>query len=222
MMMQHADMREFGGGSGAKEMLLAQYALGQLRAPAHAVVEAHLDMKRDNRRFVADLERLAADTLDTLAPVTLTDRDARLDAIFNAPALKSVSASPLRSSIPRALQRFSGTSMDQIPWKSVLPGFREWEIGEEDGCDIHMFWIKPGRKMPTHTHEGTELFLVLEGSFTDESGYYGPGDISIADEHVNHRPVAGTECACIGFSVTDAPLRLTGSLSERLGMLFGR
>lgn len=207
--------------AGAREAIFANFAAGALRAPAHALIAAHLEMKPENRRFVADLEDFAAMRMEDAAPSPISDRQARLDAIFNS-ALAAPAMPVMASPIPRALQRYAGTRLDAIAWKTVLPGFREWEIGTEDGCEMQMLWIKPGRKMPTHTHEGTELFLVLEGSFTDDTGRYGPGDISIADEGVTHRPVAGMECPCIGFSVTDAPLRLTGTLRERIGMLFGR
>ena len=206
--------------NGATDALFAQFAAGQLRGPAHALVAAHLELKAKNRNYVSALEDMAADDLTGIAPVALSDRDARLEAIFNAPSVKNASPTA-KSLIPRALQRYANVEVADIPWKSVLPGFKEWDLGIEDGCEINMFWIKEGRKMPTHTHEGTELFLVLDGSFEDESGVYGAGDISIADENVNHRPIAGKDRPCIGFSVTDAPLRLTGSLSEKIGMFFG-
>ena len=206
--------------TGATEALFAQFAAGQLRGPAHALVAAHLELKGTNRQYVAALENMAASDMAAIAPVEISNRDARLDAIFNiAPfATNSVAASSI---IPRALQRYANVAVADIPWKTVIPGFKEWDLGIEDGCEIHMFWIKEGRKMPTHTHEGNELFLVLDGSFEDESGVYGAGDISIADENINHRPIAGKDRPCIGFSVTDAPLRLTGTLSEKIGMFFG-
>jgi putative transcriptional regulator len=206
--------------TGATDALFAQYAAGQLRGPAHALVAAHLELKAGNRAYVAALENLAAKDMDAIAPVELANRDARLDAIFNS-TLAPVAAERTKSIIPRALQRYANVDVADIPWKSVIPGFKEWDLGIEDGCEINMFWIKEGRKMPTHTHEGSELFLVLDGSFEDESGVYGAGDISVADENVNHRPIAGKDRPCIGFSVTDAPLRLTGSLSEKIGMFFG-
>ncbi len=206
--------------SGATDALFAQFAAGQLRGPAHALVAAHLELKADNRAYVDALETLAAADLEAIAPVDLNNRDARLDAIFNS-ALVSPATARVQSIIPRALQRYANVDVADIPWKSVIPGFKEWDLGIEDGCEINMFWIKEGRKMPTHTHEGTELFLVLDGSFEDEGGVYSAGDISIADENVNHRPIAGKDRPCIGFSVTDAPLRLTGSLTEKIGMFFG-
>ncbi len=206
--------------SGATDALFAQFAAGQLRGPAHALVAAHLELKADNRAYVDALETLAAADLEAISPVHLNNRDARLDAIFNS-ALVSPATARVQSIIPRALQRYANVDVADIPWKSVIPGFKEWDLGIEDGCEINMFWIKEGRKMPTHTHEGTELFLVLDGSFEDEGGVYSAGDISIADENVNHRPIAGKDRPCIGFSVTDAPLRLTGSLTEKIGMFFG-
>jgi putative transcriptional regulator len=206
--------------TGATDSLFAQFAAGQLRGPAHALVAAHLELKPDNRAYVAALENLAADDMDVIVPVELNDRDSRLDAIFNAVPGPAATARA-KSNIPLALQRYANVDVADIPWKSVIPGFKEWDLGIEDGCEINMFWIKEGRKMPTHTHEGTELFLVLDGSFEDASGIYEAGDISIADENVNHRPIAGKDRPCIGFSVTDAPLRLTGSLSEKIGMFFG-
>ena len=206
--------------TGATDALFAQFAAGQLRGPAHALVAAHLELKADNRAYVAALENLAAGDLEAIAPVAISNRDARLDAIFNAAPVSAVTTHA-KSIIPRALQRYANVDVADIPWKSVIPGFKEWDLGIEDGCEINMFWIKEGRKMPTHTHEGTELFLVLDGSFEDESGIYSAGDISIADENVNHRPIAGKDRPCIGFSVTDAPLRLTGSLTEKIGMFFG-
>lgn len=206
--------------SGAMNALLAQYAAGQLRGPAHALVAAHLELKPDNRKFVSALENLAAADLDSIAPVKLSNRDERLKAILGLPTSETEYLSAPKI-VPRALQRYTKTNGAEIPWKTIIPGFKEWNLGVEDGCEIQMFWIKEGRKMPTHTHEGNELFLVLDGSFEDESGVYHAGDLSIADENVNHRPIAGKDRPCIGFSVTDAPLRLTGTLTEKIGMFFG-
>ena len=76
--------------------------------------------------------------------------------------------------------------------------------------------------MPSHTHEGSELTLVLDGAFRDANGRYGRGDISLADEHVDHRPIAEDERACICFAVTDAPLRLTGSYRQFFSDFLGR
>jgi putative transcriptional regulator len=55
-----------------------------------------------------------------------------------------------------------------------------------------------------------ELTLVLQGAFADENDRFGRGDIEIADEDLEHTPVAlaGEDCICL--AATDAPLRFRG------------
>ena len=112
--------------------------------------------------------------------------------------------------------------IDDIPWKTKLPGYREHLIGEIDGCEANLLWIKPGRKMPSHTHEGSEVTPGLSGAFTDANGRYGPGDIAVADDSIDHRPIAESDRPCICFAVTDAPLRLTGSYTQMFSDFLGR
>ena len=73
--------------------------------------------------------------------------------------------------------------------------------------------------VPQHTHEGSELTLVLEGAFRDKTGRYARGDLALADGSIEHRPVAepGEDCMCL--TVTDAPLRLTGTETALLRRL---
>lgn len=211
--------------AGSTSALLARYATGNLPAPATAFVKAHLELKSDRRGIVEDFEHMCGSALNAIEPVELSNKQSNLEAIFasaepeiEVPAEVTNDASGI---IPHALRDYVTMDVNDIPWKSKLPGFKEYEIGTIDGCEISMFWIKAGRAMPRHTHEGTELFMVLDGSFTDETGRYARGDISIADESVDHRPVAGKEGPCIGFSITDAPLKLTGSIYQRIGDLLG-
>ena len=76
--------------------------------------------------------------------------------------------------------------------------------------------MRAGRQVPQHTHEGSELTVVLDGAFHDETGHYGRGDLVIADSSLDHRPTADEEQDCLCLAVTDAPLRLTG----RFGRFF--
>lgn len=198
--------------------LLAGYAMGRLPAPLSILVEGHLELSPQNRLFVEDLEILSGHSLDETAPVPLRDRDARLAAIFAAPVEPIRRArSPARTHrLPEAICRFVGHDVDTLPWKSVLPGFKEYKVGEFEGLKTSLFWIRSGQKIPSHTHEGSEVTLVCEGGFSDLLGSYERGDISVSDSTVDHQPVADDDGDCIGFAVTDAPLRLTG----RIGRLF--
>jgi putative transcriptional regulator len=205
------------------DALMARYVAGTLPYPAHVLVQSHLELKPANRGFVRGLEAMAGVALDEIASDRpIANRDRRLDAIFAstppaAPPIIAVNDQVM----PRALRDFVGFDVADIPWRTKLPGFREYDVGDIDGCHVSMFWIRPGRPIPSHTHEGSELSLVLDGAFSDIHGRYGRGDISIADETIDHRPVAEKDRPCIGFAVTDAPLRFTGSLRQRLSDLLG-
>lgn len=208
------------------DALLARYVAGTLPKPVEVLVAAHLELSPSSLALVRALEALAGDMLEGETPAALSARDARLDAIFGSRSDDiilpgSETARTGSSVMPRALHDFTGHTVDTIPWKTKMPGFREYEMGDVDGCHVSMLWIKPGRKMPSHTHEGMELTLVIDGAFSDSKGRFGRGDISIADETTEHRPIAETERPCIAFAVTDGALRLTGPLHRRIADIFG-
>ncbi len=209
------------------DSLMARYVAGSLPTPARILVESHLQLKADNRGYVHELEALAGDVLSQFEPAAISsaDRKRMLDAVYSAPAPEAPAASGFAresgSVFPRPLRNFVGFDADKVPWRTKLPGFREYDVGELEGCHVTLFWIKPGRTIPAHTHQGCEISLVLDGDFSDASGCYGRGDISVADDTVDHRPIAGKDRPCIGFAVTDAPLKFTGPLGQFLRDLVG-
>lgn len=207
------------------DALMAHYVAGSLPEPARVLVAAHLEMQPVNRLIVRDLETLAGEALEQLPPATLTDKDAQLAAIFAStarPVTKAPPPAPFRPGhLPKALRDLIGFDVADIPWRTKLPGFKEFELGDIDGCEVSLMWIRPGRKLPTHTHQGVELTLVLDGAYSDVRGRYGPGDISVADDAVVHRPVAEADRPCIAFSVLEAPIKFKGSLTQLIGDLIG-
>ncbi len=204
------------------DALMARYVAGTLPYPAHILVQSHLELKPANRRFVDGLEAMAGMEIEAAdVDAGISDRERRLEQIFGSPAPAVRETVRSASIFPRALRDFIGFDAADVPWRTKLPGFREYDVGDIDGCHVSLFWIRPGRPIPSHTHEGSELSLVLDGAFGDGHGRYGRGDISVADESIDHRPVAEKERPCIGFAVTDAPLRFTGAIGRRLGDLIG-
>lgn len=205
------------------DALLARYVAGALPEPARVLVDAHLELKPLSRGLVRSLEAAAGDALDGATPIQLPRRAERLDAIFSsATPVPAYAVHTDRTGIlPVALRNFIGHDADDIPWRTKMPGFREFDMGEIDGCHVSLFWIRPGRKIPHHTHDGSELTLVVDGAFADVTGRYGRGDIAIADDHTNHRPIAEKDRPCISFAVTDAPLRFNGPIGQRLSDIMG-
>lgn len=207
------------------DSLLARYVAGTLPAPARVLVEAHLELKPENRIKVTNLEAMAGLALMEIEPAALGNRDAMLAAVLQSdPAtgdVGEVRANNEQTVFPKALIDFVGFDAADVPWRTRMPGYREYDLGDIDGCHVNLFWIKPGRTVPAHTHEGSELSLVLDGDFTDARGFYARGDISVADDSVDHRPCAGRDRPCIGLAVMDAPLKLTGSFRQMIGDIIG-
>lgn len=74
--------------------------------------------------------------------------------------------------------------------------------------------------MPSHGHTGSELTMVLRGSYTDELGRFCAGDVADLDPDVQHQPVADTDEHCICLIATDAPLRFNGLVPRLLQPFF--
>jgi putative transcriptional regulator len=86
-----------------------------------------------------------------------------------------------------------------------------------DGGTLRLLRVRPGTALPRHAHRGTELTLVLEGAFSDETGRHGPGDLVEVEGEESHRPVAEGTADCVCLVATEGRLRFGGLL----GALFG-
>lgn len=204
------------------DALLASYAAGGLNAPLHALVGSHLAMSGQNRAFVAAMEELASRGVMEAPPQPLSTRDAMLARIFGAPADQPSAAAALSADpiFPLPLQHFVGRTSQDVPWRFKLPGIKEYKIAETEAGEAVLYWVRAGRRLPSHTHEGDEVTLLLKGGFTDPLGHYRRGDIAIADAEVDHTPVADADEDCLCFAVTDAPLQLTGPVMRLLRRVF--
>jgi len=215
--LQHHDSR------GLNDLLVA-YSAGSLDPARHALVASHLLLNPQNCRFVRAVESNVASQL-ALAPggAPVARRDARLAAIFDA-----VDAPPMQREVlgeqvlPSPLRRFLGCRLDDVSWSFVVPGVRECRLGDVGRGSVSLLRVKAGRRLPQHTHEGSEITLVLAGAFADPLGRYGRGDIAIADSEIDHSPVVESEEECICFAITDAPLVLTGPFGRVVQKIFGR
>jgi putative transcriptional regulator len=204
------------------EAMLASYVAGTLSEPLNALFGAHLALSTRHHGYVRALETAAGRMLEETWPEAtlpaVASRDAKLAAIFSGGGmpLRAPAARPQRSNsvLPAPLAAYLGRDLADVPWKRELPGIKAWHVAETEHGEATMYWIRGGQKLPTHSHEGSEITLVLAGAFSDVSGHYGRGDIAIADEAVDHRPIADESADCICFAVTDAPLRLTGPLGR--------
>jgi putative transcriptional regulator len=77
--------------------------------------------------------------------------------------------------------------------------------------------IQAGGHIPNHTHKGSELTLLLEGSFEDEMGTYNKGDFILLNSNHTHSPMTKHGCLC--YTVVDSPLTFTEGMAKILNPL---
>ncbi len=200
--------------------LLIAYAAGSQDEPLSLVIATHLALCPRCRTEVERLEELGGVLLDEQRPESLGDDTlervlARLDeAVAEKPAQQQPAPAPADPRVPRPLRDYLGAGLDELDWTSY-GGMEQAELlTDVAGFRTRLMRIKSGTAMPAHTHEGTELTLVLAGGFSDEHGHFLRGDVAEADASVEHRPIADPGEDCICLAVTDAPLRLTGRLGR--------
>jgi putative transcriptional regulator len=207
------------------DALLAEYAAGALQGPMSVLVEAHLELSPRNLGFVRDLDALGGVLLDEAPETALKDRDRRLAAIFDdtapLPPVRPRREVPDDPVFPSAIRRFVGRPFSEVRWNSKLPGLREVRLDCGD-AEVSLMWLKSGHAVPSHTHTGREAVLVLKGGFSDLNGSYDRGDLAVADEAVDHKPIADEGEDCICFVVQEGHLKLTGLMGRVFQRLIER
>jgi putative transcriptional regulator len=197
--------------------LLIAYAAGSQDEPVALVVATHLALCPRCRKEVARLEELGGVLLEAEQSARLgEDSIARALARLDDAADEAPEPVAVDTRLPRPLRDYLGGGMDQLDWTSYRGLEKAELLPEVPGFRTRLMRIESGTAMPAHTHEGTELTLVLAGGFSDENGHFLRGDVAEADPSTDHRPVAdpGEDCLCL--AVTDAPLRLTGPFGRLL------
>ncbi|MGB7319080.1 MAG: ChrR family anti-sigma-E factor [Planktotalea sp.] len=105
-------------------------------------------------------------------------------------------------------------------WKTLGMGVKQSILSATDSGSVRLLFIPAGQAVPDHSHNGLELTLVLQGSFSDETGRFGVGDVEIGDEALEHTPIADAGDACICLAATDAPLRFNALMPRLLQPFF--
>jgi putative transcriptional regulator len=180
------------------DALLAAYAAGTLSEPFAVLAAAHLQMKTDDRAHAA--------------PIRIDRRGARQMSELDL----------LSALMPLALRSYVNRHIGALKWRTILPGIKECRIAQNARGEASFLRCRPGAALPAHTHEGLEATLVLQGAFGDVTGHYALGDIEVADDTIDHRPVAHRTAECIVFVVLEAPVKLTGPLGRLIQRIYTR
>lgn len=197
------------------EPLLMGYAAGTLPEAFNVVVATHVSMCDDCRAALAEYEAVGGEVMLETDPVAiaedaLTATMAMIDAGKN-----TVTAAPKRKPsniFPAPLQDYVSGDIDALKWRKVGGGVSQLVLKTSKDASVRLLRIPAGTAVPDHGHRGTELTLVLQGAFTDDDDRFGVGDVEVANEDLNHTPVAEVGVDCICLAATDAPLRFNSFL----------
>ena len=206
----------------ADEWLLS-YAAGALNEAQALVVATHADCHPDLTDKVMQAEDIGGGLLDTLAPSALDDDAldrvmAALDADPRAETPPAPAAPTGRASdLPAPLAQYLGKDLVDLDWRTMGPGMQQVKLWSgPKGEKLWLLKAKGGTAIPAHDHRGSELTLVLRGSYYVGDQHFTPGLVEYADTDIdNHRPVIDEGEDCICLVATEAPIRLH-SLVARL------
>lgn len=203
--------------------LLMAYAAGNLPEAFDLIIATHLSLcdhcRAQAESFDAVGGHILEDQIDAV-PMGNNALAATLSLIAQdspAPDLPQTACNVL----PAPLRDYVGGDVRSIRWKPIGMGVKQAILPTSREATARLLFIPAGSAVPDHGHKGTELTMVLQGAFSDEVDHFARGDVEIADENLEHTPVADMSCDCICLAVTDAPLKFN-SLIPRLVQPFLR
>jgi putative transcriptional regulator len=199
---------------------LLAYAAGSLGEAASVVVAAHLAWCPRCRTTVRGAECVGGTLIDGLEaePLSAGILGRCLQALDSAPAsaapqTRATAGDPF---LPPVLVRRLGCPMTDIRWKRVAPGIQLHHLPLSPAARgrLSLVRIGTGRGVPRHGHSGSEITLVLTGSYTDRFGRFRPGDVADLDPEAEHDLRVDSEQACICLIAAESPMRFKGIIAR--------
>ncbi|GFM80460.1 transcriptional regulator [Pseudomonas cichorii] len=207
------------------EATLVSYASGALAQTISLVTAAHLELCAECRTRLRHAERIGGLLIQQHSGVAepIKGRDAMLARLSEPPRVVAQVEPVVQGAdvLPVALHAHFGRRLSEQPWKTLTPGVQRVRAQGFEQGNLMLLRIAPGVSMPLHSHEGSEMTLVLQGSYHDELGEYRPGDIADLDSETQHQPTANTDEYCICVLATDSPLRFQGLVARMLQPFLG-
>ncbi|WP_417471111.1 ChrR family anti-sigma-E factor [Maricaulis sp.] len=199
------------------------HAAGAAMTPGQDVLlQAHLELSPAAREQAAAITRIGGAMLENIdAPAggdlsfdidDIFARDAGDTAVSEAGTPEAKSAA-LPDYLPDAVRAFMAEGDLRLRWEFLGPGLEKamlWRGGDDER--LWLLRARPGVAIPHHGHRGSELTLVLKGSFYDGEQRYQRGDVEEADPGVEHDIRIGDEGECVCLALTEGKLRFQDPL----------
>ncbi|WP_047047795.1 ChrR family anti-sigma-E factor [Vibrio mexicanus] len=213
--------------------VLKQFAAGELPDSISVIVASHVEMCPHCQKVVElENELLAKQAfdngvntesetyadIDTVETLLVDDEFASMIASITSdtavthstPAKHSdneITVNGQTVSLPRALN-----SIRLKEWSGIGKLSRSRLELDDDNLRASLLHIDKGGQVPTHTHKGFEITLLLQGSFKDEMGTYKEGDFVWLNGEHTHNPVSEEGCVCL--TVSSDALHFTEGMSK--------
>jgi putative transcriptional regulator len=205
--------------------LLRTYCAGELPASVSVIIAAHIELcphcqqqvEAITKEFANDAFTASTDTVLVDPDFEGLDIDSMIDSIStdtSVSALEQVSPVELTLNskeyyLPQVLR-----NLDRSNWSKLGKLSRSRIELDDDNLHTSLLHIESEGSVPSHTHNGFEVTLLLEGSFEDEMGTYHEGDFIWLDGKHTHNPITNEGCLCL--TVASDSLHFTQGLTKIL------
>ena len=199
------------------DSILMAYSAGALPEAFDLVVAAHVSLCDECRARLGEFDAVGAAVLDGCDTAPMGDNAfADLMArIADAPvANDDPVAAPADAVLPRPVRDYIGGDLGAVKWRGIGGGVRQAMLVSDNAASVRLLHIPAGARVPDHTHQGTEMTLVLRGAFRDEVMRFARGDIEVANEDLHHHPIAEEWEDCICLAASDGPMVFDGWLPK--------
>ena len=225
---------------------LLDWSSGALKPGFRPLIDGYLSLNPEAREAAALFDRLGGSLLADADPAPLSpeaaenarallDQEPETESPEKHPhasqrftrqtARTGQAASDEFAALPEAMRACLTGHERKLRWFSPSPWFsirRMLPRGQAAaGSSAFLIRVAAGHSIPSHSHGGTEMTLVLQGGYTDCTGPAKRGDLIIHDPSIDHQPIADPGESCIVATAFEGPLRLTGRFGRVIQPLFG-
>jgi putative transcriptional regulator len=205
------------------DTLLMGYAAGNLPEAFNLVVATHISLCDECRAALGEFEAVGGEVMLHADAAEMAEDSLEATLALIAGKAPAARPTPVRHNglFPAPLRDYVSGDLEAVHWRKVGGGVSQMILKTSSDATVRLLRIPAGTAVPDHGHRGLELTLVLQGAFVDSSDRFAVGDVEVANEDLNHTPVAEAGVDCICLAATDAPLKFKG-IMPRIAQQFFR
>lgn len=197
---------------------LMSCSAGSMPEAFAAVMASHIAMCPACCKELALMQEIGAALFEKIEPAAVA-RPAPVLAMRGEEAEHGASpaaAATNAGDVPAPLTSAIGHDLDCVPWRRVTSCIWQYQIplSQHARGTLRLIKVAPGLNLPEHGHEGSELTLVLRGSFSDNGARFTVGDVADLGQDVEHAPVADPAEGCICLIASEGKMRFRSRLAR--------